>query len=345
VKSFGLIILFYVVSLTQVCAAVNVFFLWRESNDQSAYPIIETYIENSSDKDIEFEKVWINGQEAKGGSREYCWVQCYPKSIAKPGETLLVQVCLMTPPGYLYDAKKIEVKLKGIDEKVSGAVPRYWGYIDGSRITSVKYSRDFKNIYVAFSTWQYPSKPLKIWINQVEYTDVMNLMEVPLFPDRKPASDCYCPPGMISIPLKKALKPGQAVAIRVELEEKKIMATVIRASFGVFTDAFGVSLGEGALRKELGLDLEPFAEVIDQDIACNVLKAGQQGKGMFVQSLSDERLKRLNAGDPRLCYPYLCTASQGSSQDPLYGYLCDGMAMARYKLTPCDLPTYIELEE
>lgn len=90
-------------------SGLSALFLWRESNDQSAYPIIETYIENRTDQDIEFEKIWINGKEAKGGTAEYCWIECYPKSVAKPGEILLVQVCLMTPQGYLYDTERAKV--------------------------------------------------------------------------------------------------------------------------------------------------------------------------------------------------------------------------------------------
>ncbi|MBI4024114.1 MAG: hypothetical protein HY360_03980 [Verrucomicrobia bacterium] len=241
--------------------------------------------------------------------------------------------------------QKVEVESKK-GERIRVTLPPFAN--PDLSIVGVTFSWDMAKAYIAYeargqslSLPDFKLTPLSVQVNGADLSNSFRVMQ-PATKDR---------PGMLAATLPKVANQGEPFHVRLGFEKNATAQALIRASRGIFVDAFGVDEKDEKLRRELGLDLHPQARFIPADPACedgiNGLEHGRSAPAILAT-----RRSWFEAKDPRLAYVHECQDALQAVSYRVYGQCADALACNPYRLAtsfseyPDDNdPHFIEQEE
>jgi hypothetical protein len=293
------------------------------------FPLLEVYLTNRRDRPVEFTRVLLNGDELKTFPNDtITWFQFYPTSLAKPGETVLLQICLERNPQNL---PALDIGTRD-GESVTVRAPAFTE--PQCQIVGLTFSWDMRTALVAYLTARDPA-PRRVRLNGRDVSRSVRIME-------QPAGQR---PGVFAIELPEPLSAGQPVHCRLEFAERRTVQCLLRAQAGISMDAYGVGETDEKLRTELGLDLPPPMLHLSDDVACYDLP---QRPGFHAPSVLQARRKGYDAGDARLASAFLCVMARPQISFPVYGQAVDVLQVNPYRLQYSGRdtePKFIEKEE
>lgn len=303
----------------------------------ASYPLIEVFLTNHRNRTLECLRVYFNARELKDfPEKDVLWWQFYPCPVAKPGETILLQISLRKSPS---NVQSIDVETKE-GERVRaefgpGTTPR-------TELAGIMFSRDFHHVYITYlasmlasNTSAASSRPVRLEINGKHLLRSSRILQVP---DEEH-------PGMVAITLRRPLCFGQPVHVRMQLADGRVAQSLLRASTGIMLDAFGVDEKDVKLRKELGLDVHPSTRVIPNDPACDDSHAEV---GYSTKNILPVRRAWFESIEVCLSAAHLCVLATPQVEYPIYGQSVDALQVNPYRLSRSrygDDSKFIEQEE
>jgi len=319
---------------------------WSYSLDPFNYPWCEVYITNHTVKSVKLGKWKINGKDATN-SGLVVWSRYLPSDQINPGQSAVLRfsakLVIQDNPAWVKSSEnKVLISLdneKDLEINLPPVIEEW------TRITSLTASSNYKTLFIGYGVIRWISHPVKIKINGKEIaTENWSQLSQPIEDwDEFQRTNYYGKPGLIKVKMPEDVKLGSWIWVRMEMDNGAIIHTSMKISSGVLIDAFGVEKSQGALRKELGLDLNPYAGLIDRDLSCQEMELGTPGKlAEWVISQATQR----SAGSPEnLNYIYLCTAAAANSHYPLYSAMTDGLGFCRYTFSMTKQTKFVEKEE
>lgn len=297
------------------------------------FPIVEVFLTSREREPVELAGIeWDGAKVAQFPTDEVIWWQFYPTGHVKPGETVVLQVCLPKNPEarhgltiYARSGKRTEL-----------LIPSYrkpdW------QIVAVTFDLGFRNAFLAFAPYENADHrtatglaPRRLAVNgeQVKFS----VLEAA-------AADR---PAMVSAELPQPLTFGQPVHVRLDFDGRRSAQCLLRASNGFSLDAYGVDEKDDSLRKELALDLRPAYRIGPEDPACEDAKLGAS-----LPHFIETRRKLYEERENRLFAMFLCVAGWPQLHHPIYAQCVDALQANPYRLNYTDGdddPRFIEKEE
>ncbi len=297
---------------------------------------VEAYLTNQADQPVEWTKAFLNGQKLGEvfPQRDLVWWQFYPTPMAKPGETIELQICLAHQPK---EALKIEAETR-MGQRVGTEISSYVS--PSHQITGVSFSSDRRKVN---ATYDAPplSEVVEIEVNGIDRTKSARILGQP-----DPAREF---PGMIEVTVPDPVAAGELVDLRLHFKNQAAAHCIVRASKGILLDAFGVPPANSRIRKLLGVDLAPNAVMTGSDPAC-CDRDPAMIPGADASYVLNERRSMYGSGDQRLALTFTCWSTTPAATLPIYGQCADGILTSPYRLghsefIPNELSRFLDEEE
>lgn len=306
--------------------------------DPGLYPLLEVYLRNQSENQtVEFTRCRLNSAEVKALTGEVVWTQFYPTAIAKPGETVLLQINVAQNP-------KVDQTLE-VETKQGQRIAAKLGPFQTppSRLTAVTFSSNFHRAFIAWSSKVKDQAPTQLVINGKDCAGKIQIMELPGGRARAATEERQ---GLLAVDLPTPAAQGIPMHVRLQFADGTAAQALLRASQGIFLDAFHVPEKDKKLRDELGLDAAPSAKMIEGDPACTDVKAGKKyGLSMPAILAARNKLYASTNTHHRLSYIYMCTVATPNKAYSVYGQCVDALQVNPYQLQYSQSPKFIESEE
>ncbi len=293
------------------------------------FPLVEVFLTNESDKKVTWKRAWRDDNRILIGTNGVVWTQWYPTRVAAPGQTVEMQLVLDSLPktNQTYEADLTTGQTVSIQVSPNAVAP--------ARITGIAFSSNFSNAYITYNALSVTQDVSKVWINGKDYSQSLQLRQ-------PPRGAQY---GMLSARLAEPLKQGSPVHVRLEFPSGGVAQNLIRASWGISLDSWGVEADDVALRKNLGLDLKPFHRNVSEATDPTCSDAAAQQPGHTAVKMIAARSKHFKEGDPQLASFYYCGAGKGHYSYPIYGQSMDAAYSNPFQLSTSAKMKFIEEEE